>query len=108
MQRLPRNQLLCAELLADYGRLHAYEIKTLLVNGPPSGSVYQALSGLLKKGYVTAEWELPSPDPDARGGPPRKYFELTALGHQALASERAAELAERRARLRRAPRTDTG
>lgn len=100
MRGLPRVQLMCVEILSTHGRLHAYEIRKLIIDGAAYGSVYQALSALLRKGLVSAEWVVSDANavPSEGGGPPRKYFELTALGRDALTRERAAEFARRSAR----------
>ncbi len=84
MKALPRVQMALLELLRDRGRTHAYEMKRLLVGAVPHASVYAALAALQHKGYVHAEWALPEQGSEG-GGPPRKYFELTAEGRQVLA-----------------------
>ncbi len=96
MPDLPRNQRLVAELLLARGRLHAYEIKQLLLGEIGHGSVYQALSAIERKGFATTTWQLPGQSSEG-GGPPRKYFELTALGNEILELERARDAAHRRA-----------
>jgi PadR family transcriptional regulator len=45
------------------------------------GAVYSTLDRMERKGLVTSR--LADPDPD-RGGHPRRYFELTADGRQAV------------------------
>jgi DNA-binding PadR family transcriptional regulator len=93
---LPRNQRRVAELLLERGRLHAYEIKQVLVGEIGHGSVYQALSAIERKGFATTEWQLPTESSEG-GGPPRKYYELTALGLEILELERARDEAHARA-----------
>lgn len=100
MRRLPRVQLAVLEVLAEQGRTHAYEIKRVLKGNIGHASVYAALSAIQAKGYATAEWEIPEGGATAGGGPPRKYFELTAAGSAAL-TEDAAHAAAERAPVRR-------
>ncbi len=86
MHHLPRTQHEVMAVLAERGRTHAYEIKRVLKDIVGHASVYAALSAAQAKGYVTAEWELPEQrGPSEGGGPPRKYFELTATGRRTLA-----------------------
>jgi DNA-binding PadR family transcriptional regulator len=99
MPRLPGNQRTIMELLAKRGRLHAYEVKRILRGEIGHGSVYAALSAIQAKGLAEAEWELPGPS-GSTGGPPRKYFTLTAAGREALLADTQAE---RRRRRRRSP-----
>lgn len=94
---LPRNQRLVAELLLQRGRLHAYEIKQLLLGTIGHGSVYQALSAIERKGFATTTWQLPGQSSEG-GGPPRKYYELTGLGREILELEHARDAAHERAR----------
>jgi PadR family transcriptional regulator, regulatory protein PadR len=53
----------------------------------PSGTLYPMLARLTDQGWVTSEWEPPSGD--AAGRPPRKYYQLTAMGEQAARAELA-------------------
>lgn len=80
---LPRTQHEVIAVLAERGRSHAYELKSLLRGRVGHSSVYAALSALQAKGYVRAEWAIPG-DQSESSGPPRKYFELTADGREAL------------------------
>ena len=89
MGRLPRVQRAVLDVLAERGRTHAYEIKRVLLGRIGHASVYAALSAVQAKGYATAEWEIPEAGATAGGGPPRKYFELTASGHAALSEDAA-------------------
>jgi DNA-binding PadR family transcriptional regulator len=97
MRRLPRVQQAVLDVLIERGRAHAYEIRGLLKGQVGGASVYAALSSLQAKGYVMAEWELPEERETSHGGPPRKYFELTADGRRALAAtQEQTRLASRR------------
>ena len=78
---LPRTQEAVLNVIAAHGRIHAYDIKRVLRGVLQHSSVYAALSALQAKGYLTAEWSLPEAESEG-GGPPRKYFELTAAGRQ--------------------------
>lgn len=84
MSRRPTVQWLVLDVVASRQRVHAYEIKQILTREVPHSSVYTALAALQAKGYLTAEWVLP----DAGGGPPRKYFQMTASGTEARATHR--------------------
>ena len=99
MPTLPRTQREVMSVLAERGRSHAYEVKRVLTGVLGTSSIYAALSAAETKGYVTAEWERQ--EEAARSGrPARKYFELTALGHDVLAAaapEEPAAGTERRA-----------
>lgn len=83
MTELSKNQQIIAEVLAAHGRLHAYEIKRLLVDRLGQTSVYKALSAMEHKGVVVPEWE-DADEAAQEGRPRRKYVELTALGLEAL------------------------
>ena len=50
----------------------------------PSGSVYPALSKLEKSGLVRSRWEAATRARREKR-PPRRYYEITAAGRQALA-----------------------
>ena len=50
----------------------------------PGGTVYPALRRLDEAGYLTSEWEKPS-IAQSEPRPPRKYYELTRAGREALA-----------------------
>lgn len=52
--------------------------------GYGTGTIYPALERLLKAGMITAAWEEPKPD----DRPPRRYFEISASGRNALQNER--------------------
>lgn len=108
MINLPRVQQAVLEVIAEHERTHAYEIKQVLKGRIGHASVYAALSAVQAKGYVTAEWEIPGEGATASGGPPRKYFELTA-GGRAVLTEQAArgEVAPTRRSPARVPRGGT-
>ena len=78
------------DVLAQAGRTHAYDVKRSLKGRIGHASVYAALSAMQAKGYLTAEWELPGTGGSSSGGPPRKYFEVTAEGRRVLAETQAA------------------
>ncbi len=62
--------------------------------GLPSGSVYPALSKLEKSGLVRSRWEAATLARREKR-PPRRYYEITASGREALAGAlvRARDLA---------------
>ena len=49
----------------------------------PGGSLYPALLRLEKLGHLRPQWR------PGEGGPGRKYYVLTAVGHEALERESA-------------------
>ena len=88
MRRLPRVQRAILEVVEDRERVHAYEIKRILMGVVGHASVYAALTACQGKGYLTAEWSIPGATGSEGGGPPRKYFELTEDGRRALTDAR--------------------
>ena len=68
----------------DYGLSLASRLDDAGFGSLPGGTLYPALLRLETTGLVSAARE-PSPS-----GPPRKYFEITELGRQALDARRAA------------------
>ena len=50
--------------------------------GLPSGTVYPALRRLESAGLVDSHWDHKGAEKS--GGPPRKYYRLTALGRERL------------------------
>ena len=62
--------------------------------GLPSGSVYPALAKLEKSGLVRSRWEAATVARREKR-PPRRYYEITASGREALAGAlvRARDLA---------------
>lgn len=89
MAGLPRVQQAVLEVLAQADRTHAYDVKRSLKGRIGHASIYAALSAMQAKGYLTADWELPGTGGSPSGGPPRKYFEITAEGRRALAEPQA-------------------
>ena len=76
--------------LAD-GPLHGYGIKKAVAertNGKVNlgpGTLYEAVQRLERSKWIR---EVPPPkDQPASGGPPRRFYELTATGRRTLASE---------------------
>jgi DNA-binding PadR family transcriptional regulator len=66
----------------DYGYRYGFEIMD--ITGLPAGTVYPALRRLEDAGFVDSKWEKHS-IAQKKQRPPRKYFELTKKGHEALA-----------------------
>ena len=64
------------------GYLYGFDI--IDITGVPGGTVYPALRRLEDEGYLTSEWEEPS-IAQSEPRPPRKYYELTRAGREALA-----------------------
>jgi PadR family transcriptional regulator, regulatory protein PadR len=64
-------------LLADpSARRYGYDL--MKAARLPSGTLYPMLARLQDQGLVTSEWELARDD--AKGRPPRKYYQLTGEG----------------------------
>ena len=64
------------------GYLYGFDI--IDITGVPGGTVYPALRRLEAAGYLVSRWEKPS-IAQAELRPPRKYYELTRAGREALA-----------------------
>jgi PadR family transcriptional regulator, regulatory protein PadR len=83
------------------GFRHGFDVSR--ATGLPSGTVYPALRRLEDARFVRSAWEDPKVARHAQR-PPRKYYEITASGAQALAAAvaryRLLEPADRRRRLR--------
>ncbi|MCK9487116.1 MAG: PadR family transcriptional regulator [Dehalococcoidia bacterium] len=86
------------------GPMHAYEVKRRLAPDAGHSSIYAALSRAEGKGYVTSTWEALDARPPG-SGPRRKYYELTALGQEALNDLREDAVAWRISPIRKAPRS---
>ena len=66
----------------DNGYQYGFDIMD--VTGLPSGTVYPALRRLEDAGLVKSKWEKHALA-QAEARPPRKYYELTKAGREALA-----------------------
>jgi PadR family transcriptional regulator PadR len=66
----------------DNGYQYGFDIMDM--TGLPSGTVYPALRRLEEGGYVDSKWEKHT-IAQAAQRPPRKYYELTKEGREALA-----------------------
>jgi PadR family transcriptional regulator, regulatory protein PadR len=66
----------------DNGYQYGFDIMD--ITGLPSGTVYPALRRLEEGGYVDSKWEKHTIAQVAQR-PPRKYYELTKEGKEALA-----------------------
>ena len=64
------------------GYLYGFDI--IDITGVPGGTVYPALRRLEEAGHLTSKWEKQS-IAQAELRPPRKYYELTRAGQEALA-----------------------
>jgi PadR family transcriptional regulator len=66
---------------------YQYGFDIIDVTGLPSGTVYPALRRFEEAGIVTSRWEADEvAEREQRS--PRRYYELTKLGHAALAEAR--------------------
>jgi DNA-binding PadR family transcriptional regulator len=69
----------------DNGYQYGFDIFDIMdVTGLPSGTVYPALRRLEDAGYVDSRWEKHT-IAQAEQRPPRRYYELTKEGKEALA-----------------------
>jgi PadR family transcriptional regulator PadR len=66
----------------DHGYRYGFDI--IDITGMPGGTVYPALRRLEEGGHLTSKWENPNVA-RAEPRPPRKYYELTRAGRDALA-----------------------
>ena len=64
------------------GYLYGFDI--IDVTGLPGGTVYPALRRLEELGYLGSKWEKPTLAQQQQR-PPRKYYEMTREGREALA-----------------------
>jgi DNA-binding PadR family transcriptional regulator len=64
------------------GARHGFDIMDAA--GLPSGTVYPILGRLEEAGYLRSRWEAPAAAQKAKR-PPRRYYEITRDGEQALA-----------------------
>jgi len=62
---------------------YRYGFDIMDVTGLPSGTVYPALSRLERDGLLAFSWESPDIAHDEKR-PPRKYYEATKAGRDAL------------------------
>ena len=85
------------------GYLYGFDI--IDVTGLPGGTVYPALRRLEEAGYLASKWEKPALAQQQQR-PPRKYYELTRAGREALteAVKRFRLLEQAQAKKARAPR----
>ncbi|HMV82221.1 MAG TPA: PadR family transcriptional regulator [Blastocatellia bacterium] len=63
---------------------YQYGFDIIDVTGLPSGTVYPALRRFEDTGLVTSRWESDTVA-ESEQRSPRRYYELTKAGHQALA-----------------------
>jgi PadR family transcriptional regulator PadR len=66
----------------DNGYRYGFDI--IDITGMPGGTVYPALRRLEEGGHLTSKWENPN-IARAEPRPPRKYYELTRSGRDAVA-----------------------
>lgn len=76
----------CVLALLDRREHYGFELVQELsrVDGllTSEGTIYPLLSRLRRSGLVSTEWR------ESTSGPPRKYYQLTAVGERALAEYR--------------------
>ncbi len=67
---------------------YQYGFDIMDVTGLPSGTVYPALRRMEETGYVKSKWEKHAIAQE-ESRPPRKYYELTREGREALVEARS-------------------
>jgi len=72
-----------AVILQSVDNGYRYGFDIIDVTGLPGGTVYPALRRLEEAGHLISSWEKPSVA-RAEPRPPRKYYELTRSGREAL------------------------
>ncbi|MEZ5316421.1 MAG: helix-turn-helix transcriptional regulator [Vicinamibacterales bacterium] len=71
-------ETLVLDLLAEHGSTYGLDLVAASSGRLKRGSVYVTLGRMEQKGYVTSRLE------DRTGeGPPRRLYDITALGHRA-------------------------
>ena len=73
-----------AVILQALANGYQYGFDIMDITGLPSGTVYPALRRLELAGLVRSKWEKHAIAQEEQR-PPRKYYELTKQGHEALA-----------------------
>ena len=73
-----------AVILQAVANGYLYGFDVIDITGLPGGTVYPALRRLEDAGYLSSTWEKTS-IARAQPRPPRKYYDLTRAGHEALA-----------------------
>jgi len=72
-----------AVILQAVANGYSYGFDIIDISGLPGGTVYPALRRLEEAGHLTSSWEKQSVA-RAEPRPPRKYYELTRSGREAL------------------------
>jgi PadR family transcriptional regulator PadR len=73
-----------AVILQAVANGYRYGFDIIDATGVPGGTVYPALRRLEEAGHLTSKWEKQAVA-QAELRPPRKYYELTRAGREALA-----------------------
>jgi DNA-binding PadR family transcriptional regulator len=79
-------ETLIIRLLADLGPTYGLDLVASSRGRLKRGSVYVTLGRMEQKGFVTSRIEERPGE-----GPPRRLYDLTALGHRALMASRLLE-----------------
>lgn len=79
-------EALLVGVLRDEGRIHGLKVGRIAAErwgrALGAGSLYRTLHRLEQQGFVVADWEDANDLPHQ--GPPRRYYELAAIGARAL------------------------
>src|SRR5678815_4338486 len=73
-----------AAILQALANGYQYGFDIMDITGLPSGTVYPALRRLEETGFIDSKWEKPG-IAQREQRPPRKYYDLTPDGRDALA-----------------------
>lgn len=82
---MPRVSLSATAILLAISRGSRYGFDIMDEAALPSGTVYPVLARLEERGYVRSRWETAS-IAQKEGRPPRRYYTVTAIGRDALAT----------------------
>ena len=96
-----------ALVLEALSRGYHYGFDVMDATNLPSGTVYPILRRLEREGMVTSRWEAEGVA-QSEQRPPRRYYDLTADGHAALAQTAERYRAPRGARALRPARQSRG
>ena len=83
---IARLESIVLHLLAERGPAYGLDLVSASGGRLKRGSVYVTLGRMEQKGFVTSRLEERPGE-----GPPRRVYEVTALGHRALAATRLLE-----------------
>ena len=84
MADTPKLSYIAVVVLRTISAGYSYGFDIMEITGLPSGTIYPALRRLEQQEFVKSKWEKKS-GAFSEQRPPRKYYQLTAQGKDALA-----------------------